>query len=180
MLLKAQAEANAESAHQNVSTQDRILNEEIDKLEKKKLTDMKELLMEYTKIQMIFHAKALEMLTIGYQELLDINTEDDLEEFRNSFTQSNFKDMRGSAKGGLNTSQSLYNTGDSFSTTSRSGTRNTSPRRTRSNENLSKGQKNNRAHGSAPHLNNNDSLNNSRSNRSTRDLSEYTDDSDDE
>jgi len=99
MLLKAQAEANAESAHQNVSTQDRILNEEIDKLEKKKLTDMKELLMEYTKIQMIFHAKALEMLTIGYQELLDINTEDDLEEFRNSFTQSNFKDMRGSAKG---------------------------------------------------------------------------------
>ena len=78
-LLKAQAEANAESAHQNVSTQDRILNEEIDKLEKKKLNDMKELLMEYTHIQMIFHAKALEMLTIGYQELLDISTEDDLE-----------------------------------------------------------------------------------------------------
>ena len=47
--------------------------------------------MEYTHIQMIFHAKALEMLTTGYQELLDINTEDDLEEFRNSFTQSKLK-----------------------------------------------------------------------------------------
>ncbi len=35
--------------------------------------------MEYTHIQMIFHAKALEMLTIGYQDLVDINTEEDLE-----------------------------------------------------------------------------------------------------
>lgn len=35
--------------------------------------------MEYAHIQMIFHAKALEMLTIGYQELLDIDTEEDLE-----------------------------------------------------------------------------------------------------
>ena len=37
----AQAEANAESASQKVNTQDRILNEEIDKLEEKKLNDMK-------------------------------------------------------------------------------------------------------------------------------------------
>jgi len=134
---------------------------------------MKELLMEYTHIQMIFHAKALEMLTIGYQKLLEINTEDDLEEFRNSFTQSNFKDFRGSAKAGLNSSQSLYNTLDSFSSTQRNGNRNTSPRKTKSNENLNqKDQKNNRTHGSAPHLNSNDSLNNSRNNRSTRELSE--------
>ena len=35
--------------------------------------------MEFTHIQLIFHAKSLEMLTIGYQDLLDINTEDDLE-----------------------------------------------------------------------------------------------------
>lgn len=40
---------------------------------------MKNLLMEYTHIQMIFHAKALEMLTIAYQELIEINTENDLE-----------------------------------------------------------------------------------------------------
>ena len=38
---KAQAETNAEIAAQKVSTQDRILNEEIDKLEEKKLNDMK-------------------------------------------------------------------------------------------------------------------------------------------
>mgnify|MGYP001810476210 CR=1 FL=1 len=37
---------------------------------------------------MIFHAKALEMLTIAYREAANIDTENDLEEFRNAFTQS--------------------------------------------------------------------------------------------
>jgi hypothetical protein len=39
--LKAQAEANAESASQKVASQDKILADEIDKLEQKKLNDMK-------------------------------------------------------------------------------------------------------------------------------------------
>lgn len=195
----AQAEANAESASQTVSTQDRILNEEIDKLENKKLTDMKELMMEYAHIQMIFHAKALEMLTVGYQELLDINTEDDLEEFRNAFTQSNMKVPQTSSRHNLNTSQknsydSLYNdNGGSLPTTPKGSRANNSPRRAKSNENLKKsgqasrpsGQSNRNVHGSAPHLSNivneatgNSSLNSSR--RSKTDMSEYTDDSDDE
>lgn len=182
----AQAEANAESAAQSVNTQERILNEEIDKLENKKLTDMKEFMLEYTHIQMIFHAKALEMLTVGYQELLDINTEEDLEEFRNAFTQSSLKPMQGS-RGGLNSS---YNSdgGNSLPTTPRGAMKgkNNSPQRAKSNENLSKRgpQANMRnTHGSAPHLNNivneaNASLNSSR--RSKTDMSEYTDDSDEE
>ena len=37
----AQAEANAESASQKVASQDKILADEIDKLEQKKLNDMK-------------------------------------------------------------------------------------------------------------------------------------------
>ena len=37
---------------------------------------------------MIFHAKALEMLTIAYREASSIDTDNDLEEFRNAFTQS--------------------------------------------------------------------------------------------
>ena len=41
MFFKAQAEANAESASQRVASQDKILAEEIDKLEQKKLNDMK-------------------------------------------------------------------------------------------------------------------------------------------
>ena len=39
--LKAQAEANAESASQKVASQDKILADEIDKLEQKILNDMK-------------------------------------------------------------------------------------------------------------------------------------------
>jgi hypothetical protein len=46
----AQAEENAESASQKVNTQDRFLNEEIEKLEEKKLNDMKNLLKEYSQI----------------------------------------------------------------------------------------------------------------------------------
>lgn len=189
----AQAEANAESASQSVSTQDRILNEEIDKLENKKLTDMKVILMEYTHIQMIFHAKALEMLTVGYQELLDINIEDDLDEFRNAFTQTDLKALQGS-KQGLNRSQndSIYSDGG-YSDGATPKNRQKSPRRAKSNENLNKnaGQqnrgkntqnnRNSNMHGSAPHLNSivsEASLNNSR--RSKTDMSEYTDDSDEE
>ena len=39
----------------------------------------KNILKEYTHIQLIFHSKALEMLTIAYKELLEINTQNDLE-----------------------------------------------------------------------------------------------------
>jgi hypothetical protein len=40
---------------------------------------MKNILKEYTHIQLIFHAKALEMMSIAYRELMEINTENDLE-----------------------------------------------------------------------------------------------------
>jgi hypothetical protein len=75
----AAAEANQESAAQRVYSQDKILNEEIDKLEQKKLNDMKNILKEYTHIQIIFHARALDMLSIAYRELLEIDTDNDLE-----------------------------------------------------------------------------------------------------
>lgn len=35
--------------------------------------------MEYTHIQLIFHAKAVEMLTTAYRHLVDIDVENDLE-----------------------------------------------------------------------------------------------------
>ena len=41
--------------------------------------ESKTILKEYTHIQLIFHAKALEMLSIAYRELLEIDTENDLE-----------------------------------------------------------------------------------------------------
>ena len=49
---------------------------------------MKDILKEYTNIQMIYHAKALEMLSMAFRQLLEIDTESDLEEFRNTFADS--------------------------------------------------------------------------------------------
>jgi len=50
-----------------------------------KIHKFQNILKEYTHIQLIFHAKALEMLTIAYKELLDINTQNDLEVFLTNY-----------------------------------------------------------------------------------------------
>ena len=192
----AQAEANAESAAQKVFSQDKILAEEIDKLEQKKLNDMKNILKEYTHIQLIFHAKALEMLSIAYRELMEINTDNDLEEFRNTFTQSNLATLKGSRQSLNSSYQKSYDnmfSGGSAPNTPR-GSRTMSQqqidsKRSKSNENLKAGlrpgnaTKNSSQYQSAPHLNNqnNDSMNSSRLNKSKQmEVEDITDDSEDE
>lgn len=145
---------------------------------------------------MIFHAKSLEMLTIAYKELLEINTENDLEEFRNTFTQSNIQSLQASHSN-LNTIQSrqsyenVYNeqSGSSLPTTpkrDRSGY-SQDGKRSKSNENLKKAantpnsgrlnnsEKNSHVHKSAPNLNNESRLRNHQQNLEVED---YTDDSD--
>jgi hypothetical protein len=105
--------------------------------------------MEYTHIQMIFHAKALEMLTIAYQELQEINTESDLEEFRNTFTSNSLRQFQQqqqqSKQSGINSPQknsyeNLFN--DRLNRTSNSTANNNQDslgqRRSKSNENLKK------------------------------------------
>lgn len=138
---------------------------------------------------MIFHAKALEMLTVAYRHLLDIDVENDLEEFRNTFTQSNMPSYQGSKQslntstdrifGGSGGSGSLPNTPGRGRSTSQLN----DPKRSRSNENLKKPtqqtnstqdvNRNLKSYNSAPHLNN------SRNNRSQDlDVEDLTDDSD--
>ena len=106
--------------------------------------------MEYTHIQMIFHAKALEMLTIAYQELQEINTESDLEEFRNTFTSNNLKQFQqqqhqqSKQQQGVNSPQknsyeNLFN--DRLNRTSTNNNQESNSlgqRRSKSNENLKK------------------------------------------
>ncbi len=155
--IKAQAQANAESAAYKVSTQDKLLADEIDKLEEKKLTDMRQILKEYTNIQMVFHAKALEMLTYAYNQLIDIDVESDLEEFRIRFTQpsligSNLALAGGASAGGATTSapnsyENIFNQDQSAG--GGGGSLPNSPRRSNkranNNNNLSQGELNRRA-----------------------------------
>ncbi len=157
------------------------------------------MLKEYTHIQMIFHAKALEMFTIAYNELLDINTENDLEEFRNTFTQSNIQSFVIGSKQSLNSSykdsnENVYSGGGSLPTTpgrNRSSTlRENDAKRSKSNENIKKATtqstsknsngntnlngKNQPNYNSAPNLNNNSRLNKSQQ----LEVEDMTDDSD--
>ena len=145
---------------------------------------------------MIFHAKALEMLTIAYKELLEVNTESDLEEFRNTFTQSNIQSLQASHSN-LNTIsrqsyENVYNeqSGSSLPTTpkrDRSGYSQDASKRSKSNENLKKAsntpnsgrlnnsEKNTSIHKSAPNLNSDSRL---RTHQQNLEVEDYTDDSD--
>ncbi|XP_062501415.1 CBY1-interacting BAR domain-containing protein 1-like [Corticium candelabrum] len=51
--------------------------------ETKKIRDLKSVLGEYVQAQMMFHAKALELLTVAFQQVQSIDEEGDLQYFKN-------------------------------------------------------------------------------------------------
>ncbi|KAK1136236.1 hypothetical protein K0M31_000801 [Melipona bicolor] len=78
----SQAESELMKASVEVSRVVKGLEEQIDTFEKRKLHDLKTLLLDFIIIELSFHAKALELLTKGYQDIAEINEVKDLEEFR--------------------------------------------------------------------------------------------------
>lgn len=54
------------------------LEEQTNAFEKRKLHDIKNALLEFIKIEIAFHAKALESFTKSYQEINEIDEENDL------------------------------------------------------------------------------------------------------
>lgn len=55
------------------------LEEQIDSFEKRKLYDIKTILLDFTKIELTFHTKAVELLTKAYQDIAEIDEMKDLE-----------------------------------------------------------------------------------------------------
>lgn len=55
------------------------LEEQIDSFERRKLHDLKNVLLDFVTIEMSFHTKAIELLTKAYQDIADINETKDLE-----------------------------------------------------------------------------------------------------
>lgn len=55
------------------------LEEQIDTFEKRKLHDLKTVLLDFIIIELSFHAKTLELLTKGYQDIAEIDEVKDLE-----------------------------------------------------------------------------------------------------
>lgn len=76
---KSVAETELLKASADVSRTAKALEEQIDVFEKKKLHDIKSLLLAFVTIELGFHSKAIQLFTEAYQEIADINEDEDLE-----------------------------------------------------------------------------------------------------
>ncbi|XP_015432998.1 PREDICTED: protein FAM92A1-A [Dufourea novaeangliae] len=78
----SQAESELMKASIEVSRVVKGLEEQIDSFEKRKLHDLKTILLDFVVIQISFHAKSLELLTKAYQDIAEIDETKDLEDFQ--------------------------------------------------------------------------------------------------
>ncbi|XP_048486211.1 CBY1-interacting BAR domain-containing protein 1-A isoform X2 [Plutella xylostella] len=78
----AYAESELLKASAEMSRTAKGLSEQTDFFERRKLQQLKSLLSDFIMIEMTFHAKAVELLTIAYQRVDEINEKADLENFR--------------------------------------------------------------------------------------------------
>ncbi|XP_076669184.1 CBY1 interacting BAR domain containing protein Fam92 isoform X3 [Andrena cerasifolii] len=78
----SQAESELMKASVEVSRVVKGLEEQIDSFEKRKLHDLKTVLLDFVVIELSFHAKTLELLTKAYQDIAEIDEAKDLEGFR--------------------------------------------------------------------------------------------------
>ncbi|KAG8190385.1 hypothetical protein JTE90_022028 [Oedothorax gibbosus] len=61
------------------------LSKRIDNFEQRKIQDVKNTFLEFMKIELVFHAKAIELYTDAYNSIKNINVDEDLKEFRSHF-----------------------------------------------------------------------------------------------
>ncbi|CAK8689500.1 unnamed protein product [Clavelina lepadiformis] len=78
------AEAELQKRTLDVARTTRTLEETVDRFEVKKIQDLKNILSEFVKIEMLFHAKALEVYTTAYSEFINLDEEEHIEMFRNT------------------------------------------------------------------------------------------------
>ena len=83
-IARAQAEFQKASGEANRSL--RVLREQMNEFESKKMRDVKQILSEFVVGEMELLARSMELYTRAYQGLMNINEEDDLGEFNTSMT----------------------------------------------------------------------------------------------
>lgn len=73
------AESELIKASAEMSRTAKGLSEQTEFFERRKLQQLKSLLSNFITIEMTFHAKAVELFTVAYQQISDINDKADLE-----------------------------------------------------------------------------------------------------
>ncbi|XP_068621539.1 CBY1-interacting BAR domain-containing protein 1 [Battus philenor] len=76
------AESELLKASAEMSRTAKSLSEQTEFFERRKLQQLKSLLSNFVMIEMTFHAKAVELFTVAYQQIADINDKADLENFK--------------------------------------------------------------------------------------------------
>ncbi|XP_014362133.2 protein FAM92A isoform X1 [Papilio machaon] len=76
------AESELIKASAEMSRTAKGLSEQTEFFERRKLQQLKSLLSNFVMIEMTFHTKAVELLTVAYQQIADINDRADLENFK--------------------------------------------------------------------------------------------------
>ncbi|KAM8956196.1 CBY1-interacting BAR domain-containing protein 2 [Lycaon pictus] len=80
--LWSQAETSVQRASVDASRTTHQLEEMIDTFQKQKLKDLQKILSDFVTIEMVFHAKAVEVYSSAFQSLDSYDLERDLEDFR--------------------------------------------------------------------------------------------------
>uniref|UniRef100_A0A3B1KGK3 CBY1 interacting BAR domain containing 2 n=1 Tax=Astyanax mexicanus TaxID=7994 RepID=A0A3B1KGK3_ASTMX len=78
-----QAEVNVQRASSNASRSTKQMEETIIEFQRQKLEDVKRIFTEFIMVEMLFHAKALEVYTHTFKNMETMDTDKDLEMFRN-------------------------------------------------------------------------------------------------
>lgn len=84
----SQAESNVQKASVDANRTTQQLEETMDEFQKKKLEDVQQIFSEFLTIEMIFHARALEVYSSAFQNLQNCDLEKDLEDFRSAIRMS--------------------------------------------------------------------------------------------
>ncbi|XP_061449839.1 CBY1-interacting BAR domain-containing protein 2 [Rhineura floridana] len=80
--LISQAESQVHKATVDASRSTQQLEETIDEFQKQKLKDIQKIFLDFVTVEMVFHAKALEVYSNAFQTLESYDVEKDLEDFR--------------------------------------------------------------------------------------------------
>ena len=75
----SQAETELQKASIEASRSQHALEQQVDSFESKKIRDMKNILRDFVNIELVFHAKALELYTQCFQALDVVDPEKDLQ-----------------------------------------------------------------------------------------------------